>query len=117
MLFDILVYRKGKEKENIQNILITTSSLAAFTTTAALYVLATMYTIAVLVTVFHNTQILDRDYRFYTPTLDAIGTAVLTITISSFHFSVQCKTDSCHPLDRTIQRRRVVACVGTMGTQ
>ena len=70
-----------------------------------------------LVTVFHNTQILDRDYRLYTPTLDAIGTAVLTITVSSFHFSVQCETNNCHLLDYTLERRCVVACVGAVGTQ
>ncbi|PIL32419.1 hypothetical protein GSI_05121 [Ganoderma sinense ZZ0214-1] len=57
-----------------------TSSLAAFATTAALYTVAATYTVAVLVTVFHNTTILDRDHTFYTPTLDEIGTAVLTIT-------------------------------------
>ena len=68
--------------------------MAAFTTTAALYVLSAIYTIAVLVTVFHNTQILDRDYGFHTPTLDAIGTAVLTITVSSSHCSVNSRLTS-----------------------
>ncbi|KAM5535302.1 hypothetical protein V8D89_010987 [Ganoderma adspersum] len=56
------------------------SSLAAFATTTVLYAGAATYTIAVLVTVFHNTQILDRDHIFYTTTLDEIGTAVLTLS-------------------------------------
>ena len=47
-----------------------------------LYAVAATYTVAVLVTVFRNTKILDRDHTFYTPTLDEIGTAVLTITVS-----------------------------------
>ncbi|KAM5535300.1 hypothetical protein V8D89_010985 [Ganoderma adspersum] len=66
-----IVTRKGLRR---------TSWLAAFATTAALYAVAATYTLAVLVTVFHNTHILDRDHIFYTTTLDEIGTAVLTIT-------------------------------------
>ncbi|KAI1786132.1 hypothetical protein LXA43DRAFT_1034793 [Ganoderma leucocontextum] len=57
-----------------------TSSVASLAVTVALYVVAATYTIAVLVTLFKNPRILDRDHTFTTPTLDKIGTAALTIT-------------------------------------
>ena len=98
-----------------------TSWLAAFGTTAALYAVAAIYTLAVLVTVFHNTNILDRDHIFYTTTLDDIGTAVLTITVSTSTASRRyCAvlTPSQHPLlDPALERRRMVARVGALGAQ
>ncbi|KAM5546188.1 hypothetical protein V8D89_000314 [Ganoderma adspersum] len=54
--------------------------MAAFATTVALYAMAATYTLSELVTVFHNTRILDRDDKFNIPTVDYISTAVLTIT-------------------------------------
>ena len=48
-----------------------------------MYVMAAMYTLAALVTLFRNPTTLSKDHTFYTPTLDAIGTAALTINVSS----------------------------------
>ena len=59
-----------------------TSSIASLLTTVALYVLAAIYTIAVLVTMFHNPHIWDRDYPVKAPTLEKISTVVLTLTVS-----------------------------------
>ncbi|KAM5535350.1 hypothetical protein V8D89_011035 [Ganoderma adspersum] len=57
-----------------------TSSIASLLTILALYALAAIYTIAVLVTMFHNPHIWDRDYPVKAPTLEKISTVVLTLT-------------------------------------
>ena len=84
--------------------------------------MAAIYTLAVLVTVFHNTHILDRDHIFYTTTLDDIGTAVLTITVSTSsrrYCAVNARLTPTQPplLGPALERRRVVARVGALGAQ
>ncbi|PIL27925.1 hypothetical protein GSI_09960 [Ganoderma sinense ZZ0214-1] len=58
-----------------------TSSIASLAATLALYALAAIYTIAVLVTMFHDPHIWDRDSPVKAPTLEKISTVVLTLTV------------------------------------